>query len=361
VAPTGSPTDAGSGWAELPASPLSARHSATAIWTGTEAVIVGGTDQAACPPNADCELRIDDWRRDGAAFDPAAGTWRKIPDLPVAPAVASTALADGRAYLLGRSPVDPEPFFLAWDGVADRWDILPPPPEPDSVSALVAAGDRIVAVRGTHENGVTRDAGYDPASRTWTDLPLDPFAPSYDRSMVWTGAELVLLAVPLEGRLPTEPPLYRAAALDPATAAWRPLPDGEVMGWDPTWYWAGGRIVNPTAGSADGGQTNNFGRPYPFGGILTPPAGEWSPLPDPPADHSGYRGLRAAGPDHVVSPEGWILDVPRLTWSVLRRPPDAANGGEAVAWAGDRLIVWGGVRAEGDANVMVNEGAAFRP
>jgi hypothetical protein len=46
---------------------------------------------------------------------------------------------------------------------------------------------------------------------------------------------------------------------------------------------------------------------------------------------------------------------------VLTRPRAAAQDGQAVTWAGDRLIVWGGTRVEGDANVLVNEGAAFRP
>ncbi len=41
-----------SGWRELPGSPLSPRVQALGLWTGEEALIIGGSD-TPCPPNAD--------------------------------------------------------------------------------------------------------------------------------------------------------------------------------------------------------------------------------------------------------------------------------------------------------------------
>jgi hypothetical protein len=76
----GTPADTGV-WERAPRGPLSPRHGATAIWTGSEVLIVGGDVASPCPAGASCARRREP-RRDGAAFDPGTGSWRTIAEAP---------------------------------------------------------------------------------------------------------------------------------------------------------------------------------------------------------------------------------------------------------------------------------------
>ena len=300
AAPTPSPSPAQhdlrpAGWRVLPDGPLAARYDAGAFWTGSEVIVLGGSDAAPCPPNADCAGPERPALRDGAAFDPSTDTWRSLSEAPIALGSVDGALLDGILYLL---VVDFAPngvgqvSFLGYEIAEDRWEELPPPAGDEPQDALVAIGKGVVAFRGSQESGPGLDVVYDPASRRWSDIPLDPLAPAFDRSLVWTGGDAVLLGIPLDPRRPANAaPVYGAAVLDAEVQSWQRLPDSEVVGWSPTWFAAGGSIVNPSIGSANGGEVNNWGRQYPFGGILTPPA-QWSPLPPLPA-----RRRPVPGPD----------------------------------------------------------------
>ena len=44
--------------------------------------LIGGYDGPVCPPNADCARPETGRRADGAAYDPASGTWEAIADAP---------------------------------------------------------------------------------------------------------------------------------------------------------------------------------------------------------------------------------------------------------------------------------------
>jgi hypothetical protein len=344
ASPTVSPTPL---WHAIAPSPLSPRHAAHAFWTGSEVLVIGG-DAAVPPCPGECfwTTRI---LRDGAAYDPRRDQWRSIRPAPVPlENVAGALLSDALYLLVWSTPQDesiPEmEAFLRYRIADDRWDELPLPHRPVGAHRLVSTGSRIVAYFGTQENGFVPDQAYDPKNGVWTDLPRDPLAPAFDRSMVWTGQELVALAVRIDpARAPNEPPLYSAAVLDATWTLWRRLQDSQISGWDPRWYWSGGRIVNATFGSADGGQTNNWGRFYPFGGLLEPSTGSWSPLPAPPTEQGEYRGLSVAGAQHVVSSGGWVLEVSTGRWTPIPRPFSRDTQGEAVVWAGDRLMVWGGI------------------
>ena len=76
-------TTAAGHWRSLPAAPVSAREQAVLAWTGREVIVVGGSIAPPCPPGASCAGPRQPVA-DGAAFDPAAGTWRPIADAPVA-------------------------------------------------------------------------------------------------------------------------------------------------------------------------------------------------------------------------------------------------------------------------------------
>jgi len=373
VAPTPSPTptasapsiDLGRGWQRLPASPLSPRHSAHAFWVAGRVLVIGGSDEPPCPPLADCTASTIPPLRDGAALEPTSGNWTQLADAPVPLGWLTGAVVDVTLYVWvpGFEPgPGVRPAFLAYRVAEDRWEELPAPPvATDANIQLVAAGSRLVAFSGSHENGLGPDLLYDPSSGAWSELPGDPLAPSFDRAVVWTGSELVLLGLELVPNPGSEnPSLYRAAALDLATGAWRRLPDSEVVGWNPVWFSTAGLVVNPSVGTGDGGQVNNWGRSYPFGGMLDTVAGTWSPLPDPPRSYGPYQGLSVGGDEMLVS-DGWVFRVPTGTWTPLARPSGAADQGEAAVWAGDRLVVWGGARWIDGTGTLLDDGWAWLP
>src|SRR4051794_35987802 len=74
---------ASTGWVRVADAPLSPREDAFGVWTGSETLVIGGSDARPCPANADCIPPEVPPLRDGAAFDPETGTWRTIADAPV--------------------------------------------------------------------------------------------------------------------------------------------------------------------------------------------------------------------------------------------------------------------------------------
>ncbi|MEX2459189.1 MAG: hypothetical protein WD770_09405 [Actinomycetota bacterium] len=359
------PAAGGPSWERLSDSPLGPRHSALAFWTGERVLILGGRDTQPCHPAADCTPPPEPALRDGAEWDPATGAWRRIADAPVSLEYASGTVLDGVLYLLvhpAEAGADEPERLFSFDPSANAWDELPRPPDTDRRLGrqALAAGDILVAYWPTQELGVHPDLVYDPAAREWRELPADPIVPSFDRNMVWTGSEVVLTgieSVPQPGS--DGPALYRAASLDPGSATWTRFPDSPVTGYSPIWFWAGERVVNGAIGVSDGGEVGGWERPYPHGGMLDPATGTWSALPDPPEEAGPYPGPSATNGVSVLAGNGWILHVPSGTWRRLSRPPETVDVGEAVVWAGDRIVVWGGARWNGAEAALVAEGWSY--
>jgi hypothetical protein len=308
---------------------------------------------------------------DGAAYDPERDSWRRIRPAPVPIGIASGALLQNDLYLLAvEHPREDRPArFVRYRLDTDTWDELPEPDGAPGGLALTATDSAVLAYQRSQEAGAMSIQTYDPVTVTWRSLPADPLAPSYDRTLIWTGQELVLIGIRLDPRRPANrPPTYSAAVLSQPAVEWGRLPDSEIAGWDPSWFWSGGRIVNPALGQGDGGETDNWGRFYPFGGMLTPGLWTWSPLPTPPVRDGAYHGLALGGPDYVLGSNGWVLHVLSEQWAELAMSPVQPSVGETAVWAGDRLFVWGGIRWKPRANplddqegTLLAQGAVWSP
>jgi hypothetical protein len=342
------PGDARGLWQALPESPLSPRYGALAFWVDGRVVIMGGSESEPCALTANCGVG-GHALRDGAAFVPSAGTWTSIAPSPL-PVLDATGAVLGDTIYLWADRYPGTSAFLSYDANEDLWTELPTPRE-EAIGCclLVATDDAVVAYLDSQERGVFPDLLYDPTTSQWRELLPDPLISSFDRSMVWTGEELLLLAVEIEDVSQTDESSYRyrAAALDIASGKWRRLPDSDIAGFAPTWFWSAGRAVNPTIGRV-GDNGDVIGSGPPNGGRLDPTTGAWSNLPPRPKNPREYGGPSVGGNDHVVTWQGAILDVAAGSWTSLPAPPVAADEGAAAAWAGDRLIVWGGYAWEGD-------------
>jgi hypothetical protein len=334
--PSETPATVTGGWTTLRPSPLSAREGTVTAAVAGEAVFVGGYAGPPCPPSADCVIPRAEVRRDGAAYDPVAGTWRSIADAPRAvDAYAARAVVDDDLYVL----VDR--MLLVWSSTADSWREVPLPPDAPAYGALVADGTRVVLASGSDENGEEADVVLDTTSGAWSTLPEDPLSPAFDRSVTATSAGLVLTAKPFgpDGEL-QDPSLVHAAVLAPDGSGWRELPASDQLGgW--RWTWTGERLVDPTLGGADGGETNGYGRVIPYGGRLDVTTGTWTRLPDAPTERTGGWPVdAAAGP--LAAVDGWLYDDRTGSWTSLPRPADAPPEPGSAVWVDDTLVVLGG-------------------
>ncbi|HEX2044690.1 MAG TPA: hypothetical protein VHF23_03560 [Gaiellaceae bacterium] len=306
---------------------------------------------------------------DGAAFDPRTGAWRRVADSPVPFEWAQGLVVGGTAFVwIPGNPGRPNApsAFLAYRIEDDRWEELPLPADDlDPYRGIVQAGEGLVAYTGSDEQGERPDVIFDPAAGSWSELPADPLSPSFDRSMAWSGRELVLFEhelVPNPGA--EEPAVTRAAALDLDTGSWRRLPDSEILATGP-WVPDDGRLINPMLGGADGGEIGNWGRTYPYGGILRPETGEWSPLPEAPDGEEDFgSGVLTESGGHYFGYRGWILDTASDTWTEV--PPldtgDLVTARTVVA-AGADMLVFGGARwdASGDDGALLNDAWIWSP
>lgn len=328
-------TAASRDWHQVADPPLSPRLGATAVWTGHEVLVFGGDPGKPCPPNADC-VRRNTYTRDGAAFDPVSGSWRRLADAPHGiPDHVPDAFVNGHLYLTVGTRL------LDYDVESDAWVQVDAPSDVEWRD-LVVVGDKLVLPSGSDESGVHPDRVFDPSSGEWSTLPDDPIGPAFDRGLTATGSGAVLTGkelVPNPGA--DGPALVLAARLDEDLKTWHRLPDSDQLGgW--AWGWTGERLVDPTPGGADGGEIGNYGRTVPYGGILDPATGQWSRLPDAPKEGSGGWPVDAHhGP--LFATGGWLYDDEAGSWTRLPRAVDGPESPGSAAFMGGRLLVVGGI------------------
>jgi hypothetical protein len=339
-------------WHKLSAPPLSPRLGAITAWTGTEALFLGGDTGAPCPPNADCSAP-QARARDGAAFDPDRGTWRKTANAPATlEPYASRAVIGDEVWVVA------EGALLSYDASADAWATHRPPAKLPEYGQVVADHGRIIVVRSERRRSDSPDQVYDTQAQAWSPLPEDPLEPAFGRMLTETSAGLVLTGYDLIAQPGSEKPSFvRAALLAPESDRWKLIADSDQLGGG-LWTWTGKRMVDPTLGGADGGEVNGYGRTIPTGGILDPVTGAWSRLPHPPKYLTGGWGVGAlAGP--LAAGEGWIYDDRDETWTKVPRPAGGPSRAGSAVWAGERLIALGGVDEDAGYTTKALSGDAW--
>lgn len=154
----------GTGWSELPDSPLPAlaRTNGVAAWTGDELWIVGGTggDDGRTPV------------REAAAYSPATRTWRELPSVPEP--ISGGAWTGDQLVVVAAGTDGPRGVYtLQADG--GKWGelgTLPPPSAADNSDLHVLAADSRVAVVGLGDIFV-RDLSSDASDWQDVGVPVD--------------------------------------------------------------------------------------------------------------------------------------------------------------------------------------------
>jgi hypothetical protein len=296
-------------WSMLPAAPLSARTEMASVWTGHDMFIWGGYYS-----NSHGGFRED---RDGALYNPSTHQWRQLPPAPLSPRVGATALWTGSEVVLigGEPAVAPhhETFTdaAAYNPTTNTWRPLPAAPTAHHFRVVsvvaIAAGHSIYAWltwdhviqsapvgsgRSGHERlGVDVDR-YDASTGRWTQVHANGDVPTGVYSPVWTGSEIVMPAAQLcsvgvicpvsDGTLG-----YR---FDPRRNTWTAIArgPGDALHSDAVWTGRALLVFNNDSSARGGGA--------PVGPInmevWAPNANRWTPLPRAP--YSGYLANTSA-------------------------------------------------------------------
>jgi hypothetical protein len=246
-------------WHMLPPSPLSARASATALWTGKEVVVLGGEPTGW--------TQSQDWDTDAAAYNPSTNTWRRLSSLPRLPdrtvqsVTAVAAGADIYAWQTWTQVVPPgggpNSFARAgvqmdrYDATTNQWATVPAKVNaPSGVSEPIWTGSEIVMPAFTTacpsdcpEGTRVRGARFDPGPRTWTLIPYGP-GDTAPAPAVWTGDALLTYDSDLytSGPAGTTHP-GAAAAWSADTNKWTELPGAAYEGDDISSVWTGTQLL----------------------------------------------------------------------------------------------------------------------
>lgn len=172
-------------WSRVPPGPLLARFGQSTVWTGTEMLVWGGAVVEQGRPRP---------RGDGAAFDPRPGRWRRLEPAPLAPRLAHTAVWTGEEMILWGGTDGAETFSdgAVYDPSTGSWSTLPQAPLDGRVGhAALWTGEVMLVWGGRSATGTlfADGAAYDPVTEQWMKLPAGPLTARAFFSMVWTGKE----------------------------------------------------------------------------------------------------------------------------------------------------------------------------
>jgi N-acetylneuraminic acid mutarotase len=172
-------------WRRLRGAPLAGSQHPLGAWTGRELLVfVGSLDPDGKPWPARLAR--------AAAYNPKTDSWRRIEPLP-RPRPDGNAVWDGRELLVvggGRAT-------LAYNPRTNRWRRLSPMPSGRVGATAVWTGKRLLLVGGRVSVGDSAvfarlPLAYDPARDRWSTLPAAPLAGRVSPAAAWTGRRLIV-------------------------------------------------------------------------------------------------------------------------------------------------------------------------
>jgi hypothetical protein len=320
---------AANSWSLLPAAPLSGRTAMAAVWTGHDMFIWGGfTDDSRGSFHAD---------GDGALYNPSTHQWRELPPAPLSPRVNATAVWTGsEVVVIGGEPAvesirgGANTDAAAYDPATNTWRPLPPPPTGHSRTiksiVAIAAGHSVYAwlawdhlslhapVGGSRSSGETlgRDLDrYDTSTGRWTQVHAKGDVPTGVNSPVWTGSEIIM---PPAFQCPLSCPAQFGTfgwRFNPRTNTWTDIARGPGDAFHSQSAWTGhALLVFNNTSSISGGHTT---------------------------------------PIHPGDMEVWAPNT--NLWTALPRAPYSGDPQNTSAvWTGDRLLMWGEMAPNRGAN-----------
>ncbi|MBA2719838.1 MAG: hypothetical protein H0U52_11455 [Chloroflexi bacterium] len=318
-------------WRPTPLPPIDGRTGHRMVWTGTEAVIWGGSSSSRDQSVFDGILPAG-----GAAYDPVTDRWRLVPDAPIPGRFEPAVVWTGSEVVVFGGWVGDQTRLdgAAWDPTTNRWRTIASSPLTGKEAAGAWLAGRLYVVTSDST------AAYDPASDQWTTLPALPIRAGW-RTVTVAADRLFVVAF---GDGATPPVDW--AVFNPTTLTWRhgtvpidPLQAGVRF------TGAGDRVVVET-------------------GLTFDPVQEtWKPGV---ACHGTSAGTVWTGSVLLGVTAAWDLrtgECKDLPPSPRRQAPfDDTNGREfpVAVWTGRQYITWSGGTGA-DIVWVPKDGAVFTP
>jgi hypothetical protein len=240
-----------SGWWTLPSSGApTARFGHSAVWTGKEMIVWGGTSVSSSYFYE---------KNDGARFDPATGKWSTLPSggAPAARFGHSAVWTGKEMIIWGGTSVSSSYFYEKNDGArfdpaTNKWSTLPSSGAPAARfghSAVWTGGEMIVWGGTTTSSSYfyeKNDGGrFDPAAGKWSTLSSTGApAARFAHSAVWTGSEMIIWG----GTTVSSSYYYEkndGARFDPAGSKWWgiPQPSSNSSRFGHSAVWTGSEMI----------------------------------------------------------------------------------------------------------------------
>jgi hypothetical protein len=341
---------AGFTWSAAPAPPLSPRFAQASVWTGTEFLIWGGVQDNQGQPEAG----------DGAAYDPVTRVWTPMPASPLSPRNTAFAVWTGTRALFWGGGNGSVPLMdgASYDPASRTWAMLPAAPlRPDFRQAIVWTGTQMIVIQP--EGG----AVFDPAANSWTTVPALPQVAGWEPFAVgaeWTGSEVIAWVA---SRSPANGLSYSAYSWwpgrmvqvwpPPPGQAWTSLPGLPNVGASPFGTAApiGGRLLFLGGSGCPPGA---FCPAQDFfdGAWFDPSSGTWTSLPvkfsggDGPAVWTGSamvvfatKAGASIRPPDIPAGAAAAFDPSTGTWTGLAPCPISDLTNASLTWTGRQLIV----------------------
>ena len=343
-------------------SPPTARLNHTAVWTGSEMIVWGGTDGLGM-------------LNTGARYNPSN------PDATAWTATADTVMDNAPLARTDHTAVwdSADKEMIVWGGdlssgstnsgglynpnpLTDAWMPTSAPPLvlnflPRSLHTAVWTGTEMIVWGGKTSIGPMPDGAiYLPGTDSWKAITSNgaPVA-RFSHTAVWTGTEMIVWGGDPGGLiLANSGGRFRVATND-----WRPVsltgaPSARV---GHTAVWTGTEMII-WGGTTDGVTALNDGARY------NPATDTWHPMQPAPIARSGHEAIWTRtemivwGGDNSDN-SGAAYNPAHDTWrsiSIIGEAPSGRTGHTAV-WTGSEMIIWGG----SDNTGPVSTGARYTP
>jgi hypothetical protein len=164
----------------LPDAPIPSRWWHTAVWSGAEMIVWGGSDG-----------RHE--RRDGAAYNPRTDSWRRIADAPMGGYAHSVVWTGEEMIVWGGVSASNNG---AYDPDTDSWREISHGPLSGRVEhSAVWTGEEMIVWGGSVVGGgpgYEDGAAYDPVQNFWAELPPAPIASRFRHAAIWNGVAMIV-------------------------------------------------------------------------------------------------------------------------------------------------------------------------
>jgi hypothetical protein len=323
---------ASSAFAPIAPDPRGVASFPSAVWTGTEVLVIGGLD-----PNGQA-------RAGAAAYDPSTGAWRTLAAPPdgssrIHPVVAWTG---SEMLVIGGGQYDGTRMNgdgLAYNPATDTWRStgLLPGFVTDRSPTVWTGSELLVWPVDQSGNPTANPAGFDVATGAWRQLPTPPIEPRQQAAAVWTGNEWLIW-----GGQGKNAELADGAAFNPATNTWRVMAASPLAARRTRAVWTGSEMLISAGASGGDPQTGNNVFALADGAAYDPIADSWRKISGGfahPAFLSVWTGERMI----MFAKAGAVIyDTTTDQWIDMCCSVDEGGaGGGTPVWTGNVVVLVG--------------------